>query len=127
MSKMFRSAHVKNVEPNVTLKGAKGYYDKFASLYQRIVLLEGSILNIDQGDETIADSLKNLVHEGYLEVDANRYIVKKPFSGSPSGIAASVLGKRGPKKPNGYQLWQFADGKTIEEAGERPIKKQQNK
>lgn len=118
---MFRPSTAINMNPNVFIDLAKGYYDKKASQNERLILLEGSIINNNQGDKNIEKHLQSLVANGFLEERSNGYFVKKPFAGSVSGTAAAVLGKKN-KNPriSGYEIWTFTDGKTIDEAGERP-------
>ncbi|MEH7547757.1 hypothetical protein [Neobacillus vireti] len=109
-------ANIENVEPNVFLNDGvgKGYYDRTAKRLEMLTLLPDTFITNDQYKEGwIPDIINKLEKEGYLERVIGGSKVLKPIWGSPSGTAALVLGKNGPKKPNGYTLWTFADGTTI--------------
>lgn len=117
-------AHIGEVEPNVFLGEAKGYYDRTARKAEMITLLPGSylskhIFNIGW----VPENISYLIREGFIEEKANVYEVLRPICGTPSGTAAFSQGKDGPSAPNGYKVWRFANGKNIDEAGERPDKK----
>jgi hypothetical protein len=108
-------------EPNVFLnQSAKGYYDKTAKKSEMLTVLPGSVFTNNLSDGWIPENLEALTRLGFVERKDNGYVVLKPVWASPSGTAAAILGKDGPGKPSGYRLWKFADGRTIEEAGEKP-------
>lgn len=116
-------AQIGQVEANVFLGGAKAYYDRTAKKYEMITLLPGSCLSKNIfNNGWIPENLAYLIREGFIEEKANVYEVLKPICGSTSGTAAFTQGQDGPSKPSGYKLWKFANGKTIEEARERPNK-----
>ncbi|MGN7401925.1 DUF4357 domain-containing protein [Cytobacillus praedii] len=115
--------HTGPVEANVFLGGARGYYNPIAKKAEMITLLPGSHLSkyiFNNG--WVPDNIAYLIREGFIEEKTNIYEVIKPICGSPSGTAAFAQGQEGPSSPNGYKLWKFANGQTIEEAGERPNK-----
>lgn len=116
-------ANMGKAEANVFLGGARGYYNRKAKITEMITLLSGSHLSkhiFNNG--WIPENIAYLIREGFIEEKANVYEVLQPICGSPSGTAAFIQGQDGPSSPNGYKLWRFANGQTIEEAGERPDK-----
>ncbi|MEW4286700.1 hypothetical protein [Priestia koreensis] len=111
------------VEPNVYLGKASGYYDPIAKKYEMITLLPGSYLSKNSFDDGwVPENIAYLIREGAIEDKGTVYEVIKPICGTPGGTAAITQGKDGSSRPNGYKLWKFSDGKTIDEAGERPNK-----
>ena len=116
-------ADIGQQEANVFLGEARGYYDRTAKKSNMITLLPGSYLSKNVFDDRwIHESFAYLIREGFIEEKANVYEVIKPIWGSPSGTAAFALGRDGDAKPSGYTSWKFANGQTIDEAGERPEK-----
>ncbi|MFJ7371322.1 DUF4357 domain-containing protein [Lysinibacillus sp. NPDC098008] len=105
-------------EPNVFLNNGKikGYYDKDAIRYKRIMILPDSILSSNQKEDLwMIKNIKELVKLGCIEEADGSYIVKKPLYGTPSGTVAFSLGLDGPPYPNGYIEWKFEDGKNLKE------------
>lgn len=115
-------ANIGSVVPNVFIgEIAEAYYDKNAKKSEMLVLLPGTLItNNHDKDGWIHDNIDELERKGYLQSITNGYRVLKPIWGTPSGTAAMVLGKNGPKKPSGYKLWKFANAKSIEAAKEKP-------
>ncbi|MBD7970434.1 hypothetical protein [Paenibacillus gallinarum] len=92
----------KIVEANVFLNQAKGLYDRSAKVGERLILLEGSLLEEPDLNGWIYRDLESLLGQGFVVKIGRKYIVKHPISGITSGTAASVLGVG--FKPAGYRL-----------------------
>ncbi|TVX99378.1 hypothetical protein [Paenibacillus cremeus] len=106
-----------NLTANIFLNDATGVYDSSAGIYERVVLLPGSILAKHDTKGWIYRDLESLVRSEHVEKIGNQYKVLKPIVGSTSGTAAAVLGEG--VVPNGFDEWKLATGKSINESGER--------
>ncbi|SFM40271.1 hypothetical protein SAMN03159341_13116 [Paenibacillus sp. 1_12] len=108
--------------PNIFLGSqAKGFYDKHVKKLEMLTMLPGSYLSNDHDkDSSHFIILESLSSQGYLEKKDTGYIVIRHICGSPSGMAAAVLGRSAQNRVSSYTHLTFADGRNIHEAGERP-------